>query len=193
MTVVLNDGSHNQMTDLERLSALSRILSWVCLGLMFFLPASVLVAWLNFDTFGPGLVERLGIGREHGVPETLLPVQMALGIGVMMVPVGIMAFGLWNLRRLFVGFGAGHIFTLENTRALRVFAWAVVAVIVVQFFTDGLLSVVLTLNNPPGQRVLALSLSAEQIVALFVGAVFVLIARVLEEGRKLADENASIL
>ena len=116
-----------------------------------------------------------------------------MDIGVMMVPVAIMMFGLWNLRQLFAGFGAGRIFTIENTRALRIFAWSAMAVIVVQFFTDGLLTVVLTLNNPPGQRVLALSLSTEQLVALFVGAVFVVIARVLEEGRKLADDNASIL
>ena len=67
------------------------------------------------------------------------------------------------------------------------------AVIIVRFFTDGLLSFVLTLSNHPGQRLLALSLSTEQLVALFVGAVFVVIARVLEEGRKLADDNASIL
>lgn len=181
------------MTDLQRLSALSRVLGWICLALIVFLPVSVLVAWLNYDVFGAGLAERLGIGQEHGVPDALMPVQIAMGIGVMMVPVGLMMFALWNLRRLFMGFGAGQIFTLENTRSLRIFAWSAMAVIVVQFFTDGLLSVVLTLNNPPGQRVLALSLSSEQIVALFIGAVFVVIARVLEEGRKLADENASIL
>jgi len=181
------------MSDLERLSAISRLLGWVCLALVVLLPVSVVVVWLNFDVFGPSMADRLGITRSHALPEQLQPVQMALGIGVMMVPAAVMAFGLWNLRQLFAGFGAGRIFTLENTRALRIFAWSAMAVIVVQFFTDGLLTVVLTLNNPPGQRVLALSLSTEQIIALFVGAVFVVIARVLEEGRKLADDNASIL
>jgi hypothetical protein len=135
----------------------------------------------------------LGLARTYTIPVQLTPQQVVLGIAVMMVPIGIMMFGLWNLRQLFVGFGAGRIFTIENTRALRIFAWCAMAVIIVQFFTDGLLSFVLTLSNPPGQRVLALSLSTEQLVALFVGAVFVVIARVLEEGRKLADDNASIL
>lgn len=181
------------MTDLERLSTISRLLGWVCLGLMIFLPASVLACWLYFDVFGPGIADRLGIAREYAIPDQLTPTQIALGIGVMMVPVGIMMFGLWNLRQLFQGFGAGRIFTLENTRSLRIFAWSAMVVIVVQFFTDGLLAVVLTLSNPPGQRILALSLSTEQIVAIFIGAVFVVIARVLEEGRKLADDNASIL
>lgn len=102
-------------------------------------------------------------------------------------------FGLWNLRKLLIGFGAGQIFTRDNTRHLKIFAWSVLTVIVIQFFADGLLSVVLTLNNPPGKRVLALGLSSDQVVAFFFGTVFVLIAKVLEEGRKLADENASIL
>jgi len=181
------------MTDLQRLSAISSLLGWICLALMAFLPASVIACWLYFDVFGPGIADRLGIARTYTIPDQLTSLQIALGIGVMMVPVAIMMFGLWNLRQLFSGFGAGRIFTIENTRALRIFAWSAMAVIVVQFFTDGLLTVVLTLNNPPGQRVLALSLSTEQLVALFVGAVFVVIARVLEEGRKLADDNASIL
>jgi Protein of unknown function (DUF2975) len=181
------------MTDLQRLSSISRILGWVCIGLMFFLPASVVVCWTFFEAFGVGMAERLGIARDYTVPDQLLPVQIVLGIAIMMVPVGVMMFGLWNLRQLFAGFGAGRIFTIENTRALRVFAWSAMAVVVVQFFTDALLALVLTLNNPPDQRVLALSLSTDQIIAVFITFVFVVIARVLEEGRKLADDNASIL
>lgn len=181
------------VTDLQRLSLFSRVLGWICIALIIFLPASVMACWFYFDVFGPGIADRLGLARAYAVPVDLSAQQIVLGISVMMVPVGIMMYGLWNLRMLFVGFSEGRIFTLENTRALRIFAWSAMAVIVVQFFTDGLLTVVLTLDNPPDQRVLALSLSTEQIVALFVGAVFVVIARVLEEGRKLADENASIL
>ena len=181
------------MTDLQLLSAFSRFLGWICLVLMTFLPASVLACWIYFDVFGPGITDRLGLARTYTIPVQLMPQQIVLGIAVMMVPVGIMMFGLWNLRHLFVGLCAGRIFTLENTRALRIFAWSAMAVIIVRFFTDGLLSFVLTLSNHPGQRLLALSLSTEQLVALFVGAVFVVIARVLEEGHKLADDNASIL
>lgn len=181
------------MTDLQRLSAISRLLGWVCVALMVLLPASVVAFWVSFDVMGQGLVDRLGIGRQYPVPTELIPVQIALGIGVMMVPVGLMMFGLWNLRQLLSGFGAGQIFTIANSRYLRVFAWSALAVIITQFFTDGLLSIVLTLNNPPGQRVLAFGFSTDQLIGLFFGAVFVLIARVLEEGRKLADDNASIL
>ena len=136
------------MTDLQRLSAISSLLGWICLALMAFLPASVIACWLYFDVFGPGIADRLGIARTYTIPDQLTSLQIALGIGVMMVPVAIMMFGLWNLRQLFAGFGAGRIFTIENTRALRIFAWSAMAVIVVQFFTDGLLTVVLTLNRP---------------------------------------------
>lgn len=177
------------MTDLERLSVISRWLSRLCVALMVLLPASVLASWLYFDMFGPGLAARLGVAGTTD-PQ---PVQVVLGILVMMIPVGIMVFGLWNLRRLLLGFGAGRIFTLENTRSLRIFAWSVLAVIVAQFFTDAALSVVLTFDNASGQRSLTLTFSTEQFLALFVGAVFVVIARVLEEGRKLADDNAAIL
>jgi hypothetical protein len=181
------------MSDLQRLSAISRLLGWVCVALTIFLPASAVTLWFNFEALGQGMPDRLGIPREYDVPLALTSVQIALGLAVMMVPIAIMMVGLWNLRQLFVRFGEGRVFTIENTRHLRIFAWSTLAVIVAQFFANGLLAVVLTLNNPPGQRVLALSLSTEHIIALFVGFVFVVIARVLEEGRKLADDNATIL
>lgn len=85
------------MTDLDRLSAVSRMLGWVCLGLMVFLPLGVVAGWLSFDTWGSSMTTRLGLSREIPMPDTLRPEQIILGIVVTMAPVGhwCLGFGIY--------------------------------------------------------------------------------------------------
>lgn len=175
------------------LASLSKILGRCCILIIIGLPALTVLAWLDFDTFGPDMAQNLGIGCKTPLPADLLPVQTALGIGVMMVPTAAFVFGVWHLRRLFMGFSAGQDFTAENIKALRVFAWSVAAAIVLSILTGAVLSVVLTMNNPPGQRVLAVGVSSTQVLVMFLGAVFAVIAHMMEAGRAIAIENAEIL
>lgn len=173
-----------------RLQSLSRWLARLCLVLMVLLPVAVLAAWANYDFFALEIVRRAGV---FTLPEHLAVWQRIAGAAVMMVPAGIMVFGLASLRRLLVEIGAGAVFAIGNARYLRRFAWSAIAVIIVQFFATGALSAIITMANPPGQRSIVLQVGTDEILYIFVGLVFVLIAHVLEEGRRIADDNAAIV
>lgn len=178
---------------MPNVSRLSRFLSWVCTILIVALPVLTVVVWMNFETFGSEL--RRGIGIECGtpLPTELLPVQIVLGIGVMMLPTSVKVFGLWHLRRLLAAFADGRVYTAENIRALRLFAWAVAGSIALGMLMVPLLSVILTFDNPPGQRVLVFGIGSDDFMALFVSGVFALIAHTMEFGRSLASENAEFV
>ncbi|MDX2222693.1 MAG: DUF2975 domain-containing protein [Rhodospirillaceae bacterium] len=176
-----------------RLQALSRWLSRFCLLLMITMPIGAVLTWtLLWGELGQPFAVRAGV-REELIPVALTPVQQAAGAFVTLVPTGLLVYGLMWLRRLFAAFAAGQVFSADNARAIRVFAWSIIGLHIAQIFTLGLSSIIITMLNPPGQRVLAFGLSSDQVLALFVGLVFVLIAHVLEEGRRIADDNAAIV
>jgi len=52
---------------------------------------------------------------------------------------------------------------------------------------------VVSLSNPPGERVYLLTVSSDDLVIVFLGAVFLLIARVWDKAREIDDENARIV
>jgi len=178
-----------QQTPLQRLT---RWLNIACLGLIIGLPLGSLLIWFQWESWGHVLAYRVGLATER-IPQSLTMTQTVLGSAVTLIPVGIMIFGLVRLRCLFLSFSRGAIFTTENVRAIRVFAWCVVAIQIVKFLTEGLASMVITMTNPPGQRALVLQLSSDQVLWLFVGLIFVVIAHALEEGHRLADDSAAIV
>lgn len=106
---------------------------------------------------------------------------------------GIVLFGLWRLRRLFELYSVGQIFTVENARCLSSFAWALVVFAATRPLFGAVLSVVLTWRNAPGQRELAISLGSNEVGVAFVGALLLIIAWVMREGCRLAEENAQIV
>ncbi|WP_440615980.1 DUF2975 domain-containing protein [Cysteiniphilum sp. 6C5] len=48
---------------------------------------------------------------------------------------------------------------------------------------------ILSFANPPGQRMLTLSLSGIDLVSLITGAVIILIAKVMQQAQQLEEES----
>ena len=51
----------------------------------------------------------------------------------------------------------------------------------------------LTLHNPPGHREISLSFGSNDVVWLFIAGTVLVIARVMGEARRVADENAAFV
>ena len=52
-----------------------------------------------------------------------------------------------------------------------------------------LVNLALTINNPPGHSVLTISFTADHVKLMFVAIILMIIARVMNEGREIYDEN----
>ena len=48
---------------------------------------------------------------------------------------------------------------------------------------------VLSFNNPPGQRILSISFTGLDVVTLFCGMIVLVISYVMNEAQKIADEQ----
>ncbi len=157
----------------------SRLAAGVSLGLAALIPACILVA-LAVD---PGAMVPSGAG-------TLQVVGLALGLAL---PIGTASFALVQLHGLLEHYARGEVFTYGTFQAMRRFAWASIGATVAHFLSVPLLSVLSTLHLPDGERVGSISVSTSMLLGLLIGFVFLLTASVMAEGRRLADDNASIV
>lgn len=178
------------MGNIKQIQRLSFIMQQLCLAGIILIPLMLAWIWLNFDQYIDV------IASDHSLqlkPEYIGTSNILMGFLCSLIPAVILCYGLWRLRKLFALFCNKQFFTNANTRHLRAFSVALFANALLSPVIGALLSIILTINNPPGQRSLSIGISNHEISTLFIAATFMIIAGIMVEGRKLADENAEII
>lgn len=136
------------------------------------------------------LLARLG---QAGANLPLGHEQVLAAAAITAVPFSVMLWGLWNARAMFNDLAGGHAFSSDAARHLHRFGVAVLAQALLGPLTATALALALSLANPPGQRILLLTLSSNDYIALVVGGVLIALASVMREAARLAEENASFV
>ncbi len=176
--------------NLHRIRRVSRAMMHLCAAPFVLVPAVLAFAWTNFDLVLRHAPPAAGLHLPADGPGVF---SLVLGFLVSLAAAGILLFGLWRLRRLFQLYSEGHIFTAENALCLRSFAWTLVVFALTKPLFGAVLSVVVTWRNPPGQRALAISFGSNEVGVAFVGVLLLVIAWIMREGCRLAEENAQIV
>ncbi|MFH0133486.1 DUF2975 domain-containing protein [Variovorax sp. VaC1] len=140
--------------------------------------------WL--DLFGAGSFLGLPTAPADG------PARWRTAL-VSLLPVGGGLYALRQLWRLFGEYGHGRVFGKTAQDALVHFAWAVLLLALLLPLARGLMTVALSIGNPPGQRFMSISIAWFDCLHILFGAVLVAIARVMAEARRLADDNAGFV
>lgn len=176
--------------NLSRIRRVSRIMQMICTTILVVVPVGLALIWSNFEALAP-LSETLSDIPVQ--PAHLTWVNLLLGFLVSLVGAAIVLYGVSRLRRLFALYGEGRVFTHESARCIRGFALAIMLYAAVSPLIGGVLSVVLTMGNPPGERVLTISMSSNELALLFLGACLLVISWVMVESSRLADDSAQIV
>lgn len=179
------------MSNIQKQSRRVRILFQ---SLFVLLPFFVCYYWLTVNTQYDFLTPLLAIQNGANISSyTTLPLSMMTRILASISTLllcSIVMYGLHVLIRLFRRYEQNEIFSFKNTKSYQklgysLFYWAGASVIY-----GALMSVVLSFNNPPGERVLAVTLGGVDILTVVLGFVILIISWVMKEGFILADENA---
>jgi hypothetical protein len=136
------------------------------------------------------LMVRLG---QAGATLPVTPAARLAGALVAAVPVAVMLYGLLAARAWFRQCADGQIFTERSAHYLRTFAITVLAQAPLGPITTAALTAAMSFTNEPGRRMLVLGLSSYDVYALIVGSVLFIVAKILREATRIADENASII
>ncbi|MEO5796547.1 MAG: DUF2975 domain-containing protein [Rhodoferax sp.] len=186
----MHHAAANPPADVLALRRTSHILAAACGLLVWALPLAVLACWALADVSTLASQAHLAPGAIQGA---LTPLQRVAGALLTCVPVGLLLRGLWTARQCFQGFARGHVFTPQAVQGLRHFAAWVMASVVAGMLLVPALSVLLTLNNPPGMRHLAIALGSDHIFTLLFAGVVWLMAAIIGQGQALAEENAAFV
>lgn len=109
------------------------------------------------------------------------------------IPLLALTTGLINLRQLFKRYAQGQYFSSEAAGLLGKAGRAVALWVLLDFLCEPLLSVLVTLNAPVGQRMLSFSITAPSFVALFIAACIAIIARILSQASEVDSENRTFV
>jgi len=174
----------------DRLRRFSGIMAMLTTLGMLLIAAAMIAVFLIPDWTRNLLLARLG-QAGHGL--SLSTGHLIAAATITAVPVGVLLFGLWQVRTLFLNFVNGHVFTLASARLLRDFAGSVLAQAILGPVSSTALMLAFTLDNPPGARQLVITLSSQDYLALIVGGVLLAVSWVIVEATRIADENASFV
>jgi hypothetical protein len=172
--------------DDARLRRLSAVLSAASLLLAVLLPLATFWFWF---------AQPEEVIRRAGLPPSTEPAlwQMGLGVVVALLPVLLLSTALLAARRCFRLFRVGAYLTREVVGALRSFGARVAAASLGAILVPPLLSLLLSIGNPPGSRALTFQLSSDTLVGLLVGGTLWALAAVMARAVALADEHAQIV
>lgn len=159
--------------------------------IMFYLaPVICALFWMFYNNF-------MKLGLVHmPVPGNLIsltPLTSLIAFFVSLLPLSIAMYGLYQLINLFRNYEIYKIFAIENVKYFRRLGYTLFAWVVVGLFYDALLSMALTLNNAPGKHLIAVSISGVDLTTLLIGGIILIIAWVMSEGHKLAEEQMHIV
>ncbi|MGN6517033.1 MAG: DUF2975 domain-containing protein [Rhizomicrobium sp.] len=163
------------------LSVMGAILAPLATALCFVWPFSMRALDVRFS--------HVGIAAMAAAPFT----DRLLALVFALIPAFIVTWGLLSLARLFRAFTQGEIFSLPALRALSSVTAALFWNVVAAFVTQAPITYLISLHNPPGHRFISLAFGSDDVETLFLAGVTFVIARVMAEARRVAEENAGFV
>ena len=124
---------------------------------------------------------------------SLLWWQQLGGIVLSSIPLLALTVGLYHLRALFQGYARQDYFSVNAAIHLGKVGRAVILWVVLNFICEPLLSVLISIRAPAGERMMTLSLESSALIALFLAACIMLIAQILKKASDVATENQQFL
>jgi len=169
-----------------RLRTVSRWGSRLCIAFMVALPVGLVAIW----AVEPDVLAR-GYAAD-GAPPMPAGIRI-LQLGVLMLPVALAIAGLRHLAAAFRIFASDTPLSGQSSQSLRRFAGYLVAQAAAAPVTGAALSVLESWMNPPGQRVLALTISSHSAGLALLALLLFAIAWVMAEAAEIAEDHRLIL
>lgn len=117
----------------------------------------------------------------------------AAAVAVAIIPAALVIYGLLQVRRLLGGYRRGEIFTRAAAQRLGRVGWAIILFAPVSTLSEAAGRALMTYDPATGAGSFALSIDDGQVMAFILGALLVVIGRVLAEAARISEENDAFI
>ncbi len=97
---------------------------------------------------------------------------------------------LYFLSQLFQLYEQGVIFSNQNVKYFKKIGYLLLAYQLIDIICSGLLSLILTMGNPPGFRTITVNFSGTNLTVLLTAFMIILISWIMTEGCHLHEEQS---
>ena len=169
---------------------LSRVLRWVLLAGAVAWPVLTVAVFMNLEwalqALGPASLLPAGADAEAIGPVTAA--TRWLGLGVAAVPTALTSAMLLTLSALFGGYARGEVFTHASVHRIRRVGLLLLVRELLAPLTGAAMTMVLTMNNPPGQRMASVGLDDSNVTLVVTALMLMVAARVMDRARELHED-----
>lgn len=184
---------------MDKIQRVSRRLRLVFLLGMGLVPVLHALGWAFFERvqatppLGFSALFGLGWGQLPEMAGPVTPLMKALGFASSMLPGAASMYGLACLAGLFGRFGRGEVFSAGATALIRRLGWTLLAVQGLRVLHGSLTTLILTMDNPPGRHMVSVGLDSATLTETLTGVVVILASWVMDEARKLKEEQDLVI
>ena len=180
---------------LQKIKNVSRIGSFIVTTFLIMLPLFYIAKWILIDH---AIIKQLGICFEiKGPSEWIKPWMIAwtpqlklLGCSADLIGHLPLWLGFFVLKFIFSNYRNGAVFIEANVRYYQYLGWLfLINAIVIKPIFDALMILVVTLHNPPGQRMLSIGFGTTNVQDILWGGFVMIIAWVMLEANRLQEEQ----
>ena len=123
-------------------------------------------------------------------PETLDALQRTLGFLVSLLPLAGKVFAIVTIIRLLKLYREGVIFSVKHVHHFKRLGQTLIFYGIAGIIESTGLDLIMTMNNPPGHRMLTFGVSSGDVTIFVIAAIVLMLSWVMEEGRKQAEEQS---
>ena len=156
---------------------------------LILVPVFTVVYWLFYNELPQTLIS-INLPADIQTPSTLDATQRTMGFLVSLLSLAAKVFAMVTIMRLLKLYQEGQIFSATHVRHFKRLGQTLVFYGVAGIIESTALSLVMTMNNPPGHRMLSFGISSDDITIFVIAAIVLMLSWVMEEGRKQAEEQA---
>lgn len=176
------------------LPRLSRLMAWCSAIGVCAVPLLLVATFFIVDM--TGIHADFGLDFDHmgaaKIAETPLDFRVVAFLFAL-IPTGFIVWAFVSLRQLFNLYTVGDVFSMSALRMLNHVAAALFASVVTGIATQPPIALILSWYRGAGHRFISIGIGNQEIMTFFIAGSVLVIARVMAEARRMADENASFV
>lgn len=169
---------------------LAVIVYWACNLVLLGTPLLLIFCLFNTSVFVDIVRNSVDLNIQW---RTVQDTQWILLFCSITVVLAIGYVGIYFLRKSFKCFAAGELFTLNNSLNIKMFAKLLLAQTLATPVLYTVASLILSFNHPPGQKILAVTIGANEVKGVLVSLIFLVVSHILVVGHDIDNENKHFL